>query len=35
VNHEAAAEILGGVLKLEDEIIRRGNSLLTQIGTKK
>jgi hypothetical protein len=35
VNHDAPAEILGDVLKLENEIIRRGNALLTQIGGKK
>lgn len=34
VNHDAPAEILGDVLKLEDEIKRRGNFLLTQIGKK-
>jgi type I restriction enzyme M protein len=34
VKHDAPAEILGDVLKLEDEIRRRGNSLLTQIGKK-
>ena len=28
VNHDAPAEILGDVLKLENEIIRRGNALL-------
>lgn len=31
VNHDSPAEILGDVLKLETEIIRRGNSLLAQI----
>ncbi|MEI7938459.1 MAG: class I SAM-dependent DNA methyltransferase [Verrucomicrobiota bacterium] len=35
VNHDAPAEILGDVLKLENEIIRRGNALLTHIGSKK
>ena len=30
-NHDAPAEILGDVLKVESEIIRRGNTLLTQI----
>ncbi len=35
VNHDAPAEILGDVLKLENEIIRRGNALLAQIGGKK
>jgi len=34
VKHDAPMEILGDVLKLEDEIARRGNSLLTQIGKK-
>ena len=31
VNHDAPAEILSDVLKLENEIIRRGNALLSQI----
>ena len=31
VNHDPPVRILGDVLKLEDEIIRRGNTLLTQI----
>ena len=35
VNHDAPADILGDVLKLENEIIRRGNALLTYIGGKK
>jgi type I restriction enzyme M protein len=35
VKHDAPAEILGDVLKLENEIVRRGNALLTQIGRKK
>jgi type I restriction enzyme M protein len=35
VNHDAPADILGDVLKLENEIIRRGNALLEQIGGKK
>lgn len=35
VNHDAPAEILSDVLKLESEIIQRGNALLTQIGGKK
>jgi type I restriction enzyme M protein len=35
VNHEAPAEILGDVLKLENEIIGRGSALLKQIGGKK
>ncbi|HET7625634.1 MAG TPA: N-6 DNA methylase [Verrucomicrobiae bacterium] len=34
VKHAAPAEILGEVLKLEDEITKRGNSLLVQIGKK-
>jgi hypothetical protein len=34
VKHDAPAEILGDVLKLEDEITMRGNSLLIQIGKK-
>jgi type I restriction enzyme M protein len=34
VKHDAPAEILGDVLKLEDEIKQRGNSLLAQIGKK-
>ena len=34
-NHDDAAEILGDVLKLESEIIKRGNALLTQISGKK
>jgi hypothetical protein len=35
VHHDAPGEILGEVLKLENEIIRRGNALLDQIGGKK
>jgi type I restriction enzyme M protein len=35
VNHDAPATILRDVLNLESEIIRRGNELLPQIGTKK
>lgn len=35
VNHDAPADILGDVLKLESEIIRQGNTLLAQIGGKK
>jgi type I restriction enzyme M protein len=35
VNHDAPAEILGDVLKLEKEIIRCGNALLAQIDSKK
>lgn len=35
VKHDVPAEILGDVLKLENEIVRRGNALLTQIGRKK
>ena len=34
-NHDAPAEILGDVLTLENEIIRRGDALLAQIGTRK
>lgn len=32
VNHDAPADILADVLKLENEIITRGNALLAQIG---
>jgi type I restriction enzyme M protein len=35
VSHDAPAEIFSDVLKLESEIIRRGNALLTQIAGKK
>jgi type I restriction enzyme M protein len=35
VNHDAPAKILGDVLKLEDDIIRRSNALLAQISEKK
>jgi type I restriction enzyme M protein len=35
VNHDAPADILGDVLKLENEIIHRGNALLETIGGKK
>jgi type I restriction enzyme M protein len=35
VNHDAPSEILGDVLKLESEIIRRGNTLLAQLHEKK
>ncbi len=35
VNHDKPADILGEVLKLEDEIIKRSSALLTQIGGKK
>jgi type I restriction enzyme M protein len=35
VNHDAPDEILGDILKLENEIIRRGNVLLEQIKGKK
>jgi type I restriction enzyme M protein len=35
VNHDAPAEILGDVLKLENEITRRGNALLAQMRGKK
>ncbi len=34
VNHDAPEDILGDVLKLENEITRRGNALLKQIGGK-
>ncbi|MBI3809760.1 MAG: N-6 DNA methylase [Nitrospirae bacterium] len=34
-NHDSPKEILGDVLKLEEEIIKRGNALLAQIGGKK
>ena len=34
VNHDAPTEILADVLKLENEIILRGNALLAQIGEK-
>lgn len=35
VKHDDPAEILGEVLKLESEIIRRGNALLAKIGGKR
>ena len=35
VNHDLPADILGDVLKLENEIMRRGHALLTQISGKK
>ncbi len=35
VSHDAPAEILADVLKLESEIIRLGNALLAQLGDKK
>ena len=35
VNHDAPVEILGDVLKLENEIIQRGNALLAQISRNK
>jgi len=35
VHHDAPGEILGEVLRLENEIIRRGNALLAQISEKK
>ena len=35
VNHDAPEEILGDVLKLENEIIRCGNALLAKIDGKK
>jgi hypothetical protein len=31
VNHDAPADILRGVLKVENEIIRRGNALIDKI----
>jgi type I restriction enzyme M protein len=34
-NHDTPAKILGDVLKLENEIIQRGNVMLVQIGEKK
>jgi type I restriction enzyme M protein len=34
-SHDSPKEILGDVLNLENEIIRRGNALLAQIGMKK
>ena len=34
VTHDAPAEILGDVLKLENEIVRRGKALLSQLGGK-
>jgi len=34
VNHDAPAEILADVLKIEGEIIRRGNALLSQLSGK-
>ena len=35
VSHDEPAEILGDVLKLENEIIRRGNVLLAQLSKNK
>ena len=35
VNHDSPSHILGDVLKLENEIIKRGSALLVQIGAKK
>jgi type I restriction enzyme M protein len=35
ISHDAPAEILDDVLELENKIIRRGNSLLVQMGGKK
>ena len=35
VSHDAPAEILDGVLKIENEIIKHGNALLAQIVRKK
>lgn len=34
VKHDLPAEILGDVLKIENEIVRCGNALLTKIGRK-
>ena len=34
VNHDTPAEILGEVLNIESEIIRRGNALLTHLNAK-
>ena len=34
VNHDAPADILGDVLKVENEILQRGNALLKQMGGK-
>jgi hypothetical protein len=35
VNHDAPADILQDVLKIENEIIQRGNALLTKLSRKK
>jgi type I restriction enzyme M protein len=35
VNHDAPADILGDVLKIEQDIVRRGNALMAKIGGKK
>ena len=35
VNHDKPADILGDVLKLESDIIKRGNALLARFGGKK
>jgi type I restriction enzyme M protein len=35
VSHDAPAKILSDVLKLEGEIVRRGNALLAQVADKK
>jgi hypothetical protein len=35
MKHDAPKDILGEVLKMENEIIRRGNALFSQIGGKK
>ena len=35
VNHDSPVEILGDVLKLENEVILRGNALLKKLGHKK
>lgn len=32
VNHDAPADILGDVLEVENEILRRGTALLKQLG---
>jgi hypothetical protein len=34
VNHDAPKDILSEVLKMESEIVRRGNALLAQLGGK-
>ena len=35
VSHDKPADIIGDVLKLESEIIKRGNALFAQVGGKK